>query len=359
MAEMLSLDRIATEGTQARVALSETVIREYAEALAEGDEFPPIDVYFDETTYWLADGFHRVAAAKTTGLVAMAATVHPGGQREALLHALGANETHGHRRTDADRRHAVELLLADSEWRAWSDREIARQCHVSHMLANRLRREIEPPEAKHARDETRKAKRGGTVYTMHTGRIGTSKRPASGEPEPTAPEPTESHVPVVEPASPEMSDASIETPSVTVLQIDSDASALEVSQAPTIMHVTPAHGEEEESPPVSVTPLQTDDAALPKPQEPAPAPSASLPAVESQTAETPMPAVPYPPSLMDAWHHADDAQRQAFVAAYRDELLLLLAAYDAPPKAHKSASRVHPRPPKQQPKRRQRIRTTQ
>jgi len=109
MAEMLSLDRMVTEGTQARVSLSQTVIREYAEAMTEGDTFPPIDIYFDETTYWLADGFHRVAAAKVAVLLAMAATVHPGGQREALLHALGANETHGHRRTDADRRHAVEL----------------------------------------------------------------------------------------------------------------------------------------------------------------------------------------------------------------------------------------------------------
>ena len=140
MAAMLSLDRMVTEGTQARVSLSQTVIREYAEAMTEGETFPPIDLYFDETTYWLADGFHRVAAAKVAGLLAMAATVHPGGQREALLHALGANETHGHRRTDADRRHAVELLLADPEWRAWSDREIARQCHVSHMLINRVRR---------------------------------------------------------------------------------------------------------------------------------------------------------------------------------------------------------------------------
>src|SRR5262245_37298539 len=83
MSELLPLDRIATEGTQARVALSETIIHEYAEALKQGDEFPPIDVYYDDTTYWLGDGFHRVQAAKEAGLNALAATVHPGGQREA------------------------------------------------------------------------------------------------------------------------------------------------------------------------------------------------------------------------------------------------------------------------------------
>src|SRR5262249_59016576 len=119
MADLLSLERIRTEGTQVRMALSETVIREYAEAIEQGDEFPPIDVYYDETAHWLADGFHRMQAAKQAGRDTIAAIVHQGGQREALLHALGANDTHGHRRTDADRRHAIRLMLAAPEWQAW------------------------------------------------------------------------------------------------------------------------------------------------------------------------------------------------------------------------------------------------
>ena len=71
MADLLSLERIRTEGTQVRVALSETVIREYAEAIEQGDEFPPIEVYYDETAYWLADGFHRLQAAKQAGQYAV------------------------------------------------------------------------------------------------------------------------------------------------------------------------------------------------------------------------------------------------------------------------------------------------
>jgi len=81
----------------------------------------------------LADGFHRLQAAKQAGRDSIATTIHPGGQREALLHALSANDTHGYRRTDADRRHAIELMLADPEWQAWSNREIARQCRVSEF----------------------------------------------------------------------------------------------------------------------------------------------------------------------------------------------------------------------------------
>ena len=177
MADLLSLERIRTEGTQVRVALSEIVIREYADALARGDEFPPIEVYYDETAYWLADGFHRLQAAKQAGYDSLAATIHPGGQREALLHALSANDTHGYRRTDMDRRHAIALMLADPAWQAWSNREIARQCRVSEYLVRTVRQELAPPQETAAPlKQTRKVTRGGKQFTMRTERIGTAAR---------------------------------------------------------------------------------------------------------------------------------------------------------------------------------------
>jgi hypothetical protein len=340
MAEMLSLDRIATEGTQARVALSHTVIREYAEALKDGVAFPPIDVFFDETTYWLADGFHRVEAAKSAGLVAMAATVHAGGQREALLHALGANETHGHRRTDDDRRHAVALMLADPAWQEWSDREIARQCHVSHMLVNRVRRRLEPPDGQRATEATRKAMRGGTAYTMCTGGIGAVRKRASDTAQPVASAQTASEVPADASPPPAEHVASAEAPSVTVLQRDADASrsALSVSQEPLATPVAPSHEHAEHTASVPVEATQTDDTVLSEPLEP-------------QTAASALPAVLQPPSLMDAWQQADDGERKAFVAAYRAELRMLLAVYDNQPHKRTRTSQQSPRPKKHQQKR--------
>jgi hypothetical protein len=50
--ETLPLDHMTTEGTQARAALSETIMHEDAEAMARGDVFPPIEVYCDEMTSW-------------------------------------------------------------------------------------------------------------------------------------------------------------------------------------------------------------------------------------------------------------------------------------------------------------------
>jgi hypothetical protein len=62
---------------------------------------------------------------------------------------VGANSTHGLRRTNADKRRAALTLLQDAEWQGWSNREIARQCGVTHAFVAKLRRELveEPPLA--------------------------------------------------------------------------------------------------------------------------------------------------------------------------------------------------------------------
>ena len=46
-------------GTQARLKTNEDAIESYAEEMQRGAVFPPINVYFDGATYWLADGFHE------------------------------------------------------------------------------------------------------------------------------------------------------------------------------------------------------------------------------------------------------------------------------------------------------------
>jgi hypothetical protein len=175
VAETIHIDRISTDGTQTRAELNQAVISEYAEAYKEGIELPPIEVYFDETVYWLADGFHRVKAVQQIGRDTIAANVHSGGQREALGSALGANERHGLRRTNADRRHAVMIMLNDPEWGGWANTEIARQCHVSEFLVRTIRNEITAAETEPVKERTRQAQRGTTTYPMKTENIGATK----------------------------------------------------------------------------------------------------------------------------------------------------------------------------------------
>lgn len=143
MLETIVLDDIRTDGgTQPREYLNELVLSEYAEAMTAGTEFPPVVIFFDGSHYWLADGFHRLFAAKKCGVQDIAADVRQGTRRDARLYAAGANATHGLRRTNVDKRRAALTLLQDEEWQRWSNREIARQCGVTHTFVAKLRREL-------------------------------------------------------------------------------------------------------------------------------------------------------------------------------------------------------------------------
>jgi ParB-like chromosome segregation protein Spo0J len=141
MVKKLNLNAIRIDGgTQSRVEIDNEAVADYAEAIKVGIDFPPIVVFHDGADYWLADGFHRYHAHKQAGKASIEAEVRSGTVREAILHSLGANCTHGLRRSNADKRKAVQTLLADAEWAAWSDRKIAEACGVTHPFVAHLRR---------------------------------------------------------------------------------------------------------------------------------------------------------------------------------------------------------------------------
>lgn len=141
MAESLHLDKIRIDGeTQSRVKLNQGAVSEYAEALQDGAKMPPIDVFHDGSDYWLGDGFHRYHAHRTAGIGTIPVNVHTGTARDARLHAIGANATHGLQRTAADKRRAVEMLLDDEEWSSKSDRQIAEKAKVSTVRQEDHRR---------------------------------------------------------------------------------------------------------------------------------------------------------------------------------------------------------------------------
>ncbi len=161
-------------GTQARVKTSEEAIDSYAEEMANGAIFPPIAVYFDGATYWLADGFHRYLATKRNDQPAITAEVQPGGRVDALRHALGANATNGVYRNNHDKRNAVEIAL--EEWTDRSNAYIADICKVSADLVRSRRKgleqsgRIEKPERVTGRD--------GKEYASHI-----EREPSGGEPD--------------------------------------------------------------------------------------------------------------------------------------------------------------------------------
>ena len=129
-------------GTQQRTGLNHETVKEYAEAMRQGDKFPPVKLRFDGENYWLTDGFHTTEAAWSIGRTEIEAEVIKGTQRDAILDSVGVNSNHGLRRSNADKRRAVTTLLQDEEWGQWSDREIARRCKVSQPFVSKLRTEL-------------------------------------------------------------------------------------------------------------------------------------------------------------------------------------------------------------------------
>src|SRR5690242_8250426 len=127
-------------GTQTRAAISDNAVREYADSMNNGAQFPPLIVFYDGTDYWLADGFHRFRAFAENGIDEIEADVRQGSRRDAVLYSVGANAEHGLPRTNEDKRRAVATMLCDEEWKQWSDREIARRCNVGNEMVSRLRR---------------------------------------------------------------------------------------------------------------------------------------------------------------------------------------------------------------------------
>lgn len=154
-------------GTQPRAALNEQTIADYAEALDRGEPFPPATVFYDGSDYWLADGFHRDGAHDRLGWEEMSCDVRAGTRRDAVLYACGANEAHGLRRSNEDKRRAVLILLGDPEWAHWSDSEIARRCRVSHPFVAKLR-----PVTGNVSGERTYVTRHGTISTMAPAAMG-------------------------------------------------------------------------------------------------------------------------------------------------------------------------------------------
>lgn len=143
---MLATDNIlASAATQVRKKLDHTVIESYAEQMKNGAQFPALVVFAEKGSerYILADGFHRLHAYINAEIGECKVEVHEGGLHEALMWALGANDEHGLRRTNADKRNAVELALKDPEISQLQIIQIADICRVTDRTVRKIRDDMD------------------------------------------------------------------------------------------------------------------------------------------------------------------------------------------------------------------------
>jgi hypothetical protein len=168
-------------GTQPRSKLSDSVVDEYAQAMADGVEFPPVDVYYDGTDYWLADGFHRIRAAQKAELAELAAEIHQGTVADAQWHSFAANKAHGLPRSNEDKEKTIRAALRHPKSVGLSDRELGRHLGVHGTTVGRYRAEMESSAAIQQIDQ-RTVTRGDSTYQQDTSNIGTNPGPRAKPP---------------------------------------------------------------------------------------------------------------------------------------------------------------------------------
>jgi hypothetical protein len=166
---------------QQRVGLDEATVEAYAELYHEGRDLGRITVFADPATGTciLADGWHRVFAARHAMRMTLPAEVHQGGSREALLYATSAN-LHGRPLSNQDKRKRVMTMLADEEWSQWSDNAIAKHCGVAHSFVARVRDSLldsESSETEASATVRTYKDRYGNIHTMDTTAIGRKAAP--------------------------------------------------------------------------------------------------------------------------------------------------------------------------------------
>ncbi len=177
----LATDNIlASAATQVRKKLDKSTIDEYTEALKNGAIFPPLVVFAEKNSdrYILADGFHRHHAYVNGEISECKVEVHEGNLHNALLWALGCNDEHGLRRTNADKRNAVEVALKDPEISGLQIIQIADICRVTERTVRNIRDNMDL--------NVGKRKKGN--------KPGKGEKPEPGDHQPTKPAPTQEEV---------------------------------------------------------------------------------------------------------------------------------------------------------------------
>ena len=182
-------------GTQPRAVLDWDAVHDYTDAMEAGANFPPVTVFYDGESYWLADGYHRVRAAYAANFENIDCDVRQGTLQDAQWFSFSANRANGLRRTNDDKQRAVKAALQHPRAESLSDSEVARHCGVSVPTVAAWREKM-GVSLKTLKIEARTVTRNGKTYKQRAGNIGRSTRkrnsapPEAAQPRATPPETT-------------------------------------------------------------------------------------------------------------------------------------------------------------------------
>lgn len=134
----LELEKITIDPSmQIRVETNSPTVAEYEDRMSEGEQFPPLLVWFTDGAHVLLDGWHRHAAMTNNGFVDAECKIFTGTKTEALIAAACSNRQHGLKMTSADKRKAIVKLIETSG--ELSSRAIAEAIGVSDHTVEAVR----------------------------------------------------------------------------------------------------------------------------------------------------------------------------------------------------------------------------
>jgi hypothetical protein len=139
--QTFALDNILIDKRyQARVkGLDEVHVTDLMNAYGQADaEIEPPRVWIIPAVgNVLTRGFHRLEALKRLGRKRVECEIRNGSIADALTDAASGNNTHGLKRTNADKKRSVEMVVEAHP--DWSNRRIADEAGVSHNFVTELR----------------------------------------------------------------------------------------------------------------------------------------------------------------------------------------------------------------------------
>ena len=181
--ESLLLSVIRTDGgTQARVSLNQTVVNEYADAIKDGDKFPPVTVFYDGAEHWLADGFHRYFAHKSLGILEINAEIHEGTKDDAILFSFQANKHRGLRMGTEDLKSIILRMTHHPIWKEWTNAAIASHIGVSPATISRMKKALGPQPGEVSKKKY--INKHGQEATIDTEKLKTNKNKEETPPPP-------------------------------------------------------------------------------------------------------------------------------------------------------------------------------
>jgi ParB-like chromosome segregation protein Spo0J len=124
-------------------------VDEYAKIIQEQGAMDAMALFTEDsgTTLLMADGFHRIQGYAKVGKEEALCKVRNGSRSEAIRYALKENGHHGAPMTNAQKRHAAEIAVADKTIGEMADKDIAAMIGCSPSLVASARKGETPKQA--------------------------------------------------------------------------------------------------------------------------------------------------------------------------------------------------------------------